>query len=84
MRTLACTALPFVLAACAAPPFDAKAVALEWASYMQRDYSLRPGDKLTVRVELGAADDREQAAVRSAPCARSSTRSTGSSSRTRA
>jgi protein involved in polysaccharide export with SLBB domain len=60
MRTVACTALPFVLAACAAPPFDAKAVALEWAAFMQRDYSLRPGDKLTVRVDLGA-EPREQA-----------------------
>jgi protein involved in polysaccharide export with SLBB domain len=36
-------------AACAAPPFDAKAVALEWAAYMNRDYPLRPGDKLSVQ-----------------------------------
>jgi protein involved in polysaccharide export with SLBB domain len=61
MRTLVCTALSLVLAACAAPPFDAKAVALEWAAYMQRDYSLRPGDKLTVRIEQLGADPREQA-----------------------
>jgi len=60
MRTLVCTALLLVLAACAAPPFDAKAVALEMAAFMQRDYSLRPGDKLTVRVDLGT-EPREQA-----------------------
>lgn len=40
-----------LLAACSsAPPFDAKAVATEWAAYMQRDYSLRPGDRLSVQV----------------------------------
>ncbi|MBK8095785.1 MAG: polysaccharide export protein [Planctomycetes bacterium] len=38
-------------AACAAPPFDAPAVAREWAMYMQRDYTLRPGDRLEVRVD---------------------------------
>lgn len=38
------------LAACAAPPFDAKAVAMEWAVYMQRDYVVQPGDTLTVAV----------------------------------
>ncbi|HLQ37704.1 MAG TPA: polysaccharide biosynthesis/export family protein [Planctomycetota bacterium] len=41
-----------LLGACAgAPPFDARAVAMEWATYMQRDYTLRPGDKLSVRVD---------------------------------
>lgn len=40
------------LAGCSsAPPFDAKAVALEWAAYMQRDYVLRAGDHLEVRVD---------------------------------
>ncbi|MFO1077010.1 MAG: polysaccharide biosynthesis/export family protein [Planctomycetota bacterium] len=38
-----------------APPFDARAVAAEWAAYMQRDYVLRPGDRLTVRVEGATA-----------------------------
>lgn len=41
-----------LLAGCSsAPPFDAKAVALEWAAYMQRDYVLRAGDHLEVRVD---------------------------------
>ena len=48
--------LPF--AACAsAPPFDARAVAMEWATYMQRDYSLRPGDKLSIQVTQVGQDD---------------------------
>ncbi len=34
----------------AAPPFDAKAIAIEWAAYMQRDYVVQPGDTLTVIV----------------------------------
>lgn len=39
-------------AACSsAPPFDAKAVATEWAAYMQRDYVLRPGDRLSILVD---------------------------------
>lgn len=38
-----------------APPFDARAVATEWVAYMQRDYVLRPGDRLSVRVEQFAA-----------------------------
>jgi protein involved in polysaccharide export with SLBB domain len=42
--------LPLWASCAGAPPFDAKAVAMEWQSYMQRDYSLRPGDKLIVRV----------------------------------
>lgn len=33
-----------------APPFDARAVAMEWAAFMQRDYVLRAGDHLEVRV----------------------------------
>ena len=41
-----------MVAACtSAPMFDAKAVAMEWAAYMQRDYVVRPGDRLNVRVE---------------------------------
>ncbi len=42
--------LGFGFTACAAPPFDAGAVAREWAAYMQRDYRLRPGDKLEVEL----------------------------------
>lgn len=46
--------------ACAAPPFDAAAVAREWAIYMQRDYTLRPGDRLEVRVDqLADASGRD-------------------------
>lgn len=45
--------LSLSMAACSsAPQFDAKAVALEWAAYMQRDYVVRPGDRLAVRVDL--------------------------------
>lgn len=58
--------LPLVvsLAACSsAPPFDAKAMAMEWAAYMQRDYVLRPGDHLEVRVDKlqseGGAEQRD-------------------------
>jgi len=39
-----------VLGACAAPAFNAQAVAMEWAAYMQRDYVVQPGDTLSVRV----------------------------------
>ena len=43
--------LAAVLPACSsAPPFDARAMAMEWAAFMQRDYVLRPGDHLEVRV----------------------------------
>lgn len=45
-------ALLILLTACSsAPPFDAKALAQEWAAYMQRDYTLRAGDRLNVFVE---------------------------------
>ncbi|MEZ6036332.1 MAG: polysaccharide biosynthesis/export family protein [Planctomycetota bacterium] len=62
-----------LLTACSsAPQFDAKAIALEWAAYMQRDYVIRPGDSLSVNVDLGdiekAADRAEAArAVRVSP-----------------
>lgn len=39
-----------MLGACAAPPFDAKAVAMEWAAYMRRDYAVQPGDTLAISV----------------------------------
>ncbi len=54
--------LALLLAGCSsAPPFDAKAVAMEWASYMQRDYPLRPGDNLLIRVDqLGAGPESVQ------------------------
>jgi len=48
-----CVTLPLLLlfAGCSsAPPFDARAVAMEWAAFMQRDYVLRAGDHLEVRV----------------------------------
>jgi polysaccharide export outer membrane protein len=54
MPTRSLVALFVFLLACAcssAPPFDAKAVATEWAAYMQRDYVLRAGDRLAVRVD---------------------------------
>jgi protein involved in polysaccharide export with SLBB domain len=52
LRSLVLFALAMVAAACSsAPRFDAKAVATEWAAYMQRDYVLRAGDRLSVRVE---------------------------------
>jgi polysaccharide export outer membrane protein len=52
-RLLSAFSFALAMAACssAAPPFDAKAVATEWAAFMQRDYVLRSGDRLTVRVE---------------------------------
>lgn len=53
IRSALAIGLAILVAACSsAPPFDAKAVAMEWAAYMQRDYVLRPGDRLSVRVEL--------------------------------
>jgi protein involved in polysaccharide export with SLBB domain len=52
--------LALLLPSCAAaPPFDAKAVALEWAAFMQRDYSLRPGDKLQVQVTQVGSQQQE-------------------------
>ncbi len=50
-------AMAALLGACSsAPPFDAKAVASEWVAFMQRDYVLRPGDRLSIRIdELGAS-----------------------------
>jgi polysaccharide export outer membrane protein len=45
-------ALALALTACAAPQFDAKAVAMEWAAFMQRDYVVRAGDRMAVRVDL--------------------------------
>lgn len=59
--------LLFVLlnACSSAPQFDAKAVALEWAAYMQRDYVVRAGDTLSVNVDLGDpnAQPSDRAAV---------------------
>ncbi len=49
-------------AGCAsAPPFDAKAIVQEWVSYMDRDYVIRPGDKLNVSVYQ--AEDLQQEVV---------------------
>lgn len=40
-----------LLGACSgAPPFDAKAVVQEWAAFMDRDYVLRPGDRIAISV----------------------------------
>ena len=59
-----CYVLFTALGACAgAPPFDAKAVAREWAAYMQRDYNLRPGDKLGVQVVRVGEDTPENSVV---------------------
>ncbi|MCK5944805.1 MAG: polysaccharide biosynthesis/export family protein [Planctomycetes bacterium] len=70
-RLILASLLALLLASCAsAPPFDAKAVALEWAAYMQRDYVVRAGDSLAVRVDLptsgveqGEGTDNVQAVV---------------------
>ena len=62
-----CYFLLTVLGACSsAPPFDAKAVAQEWAAYMQRDYTLRPGDKLGVQVIRVGEDTPDNAVVQQA------------------
>lgn len=61
LRPILLLALALVAAACSAPRFDAKAVATEWAAYMQRDYVLRAGDRLSVRVENFVADGGEGA-----------------------
>ncbi len=53
-RSLAAAFLVLAAACAGAPPFDAKAVATEWAAYMQRDYVLRAGDRLAVRVDSKA------------------------------
>lgn len=53
LRPLVTAILLVAMVACSsAPQFDAKAVAMEWAAYMQRDYVVRPGDRLAVRVDL--------------------------------
>ena len=56
LRALFASLLALWLAACSsAPPFDAKAVATEWAAFMQRDYILRAGDRLAIRVVVSEA-----------------------------
>lgn len=61
-RALFALFLVLAVAACSsAPPFDAKAVATEWAAYMQRDYVLRAGDRLAIRVDLLATGTGEAA-----------------------
>lgn len=53
LRGLFAIFIVIALASCtSAPPFDAKAVAQEWGAYMQRDYVVRAGDSLSVRVDL--------------------------------
>ncbi len=48
---LALCLLMSLLGSCAgAPPFDARAVLREWVAFMERDYVLRPGDKIAVSV----------------------------------
>ncbi len=60
MRTRLSSLLLLLLTACSsAPPFDAKAVAQEWAAYMQRDYSLRPGDKLSVQIQQPGSSEAD-------------------------
>ncbi len=57
LRVSSAIVLAVAMTACAAaPPFDAKAVAMEWAAYMQRDYVVRAGDRLSVRVDLPTPD----------------------------
>ncbi|MCU0863420.1 MAG: polysaccharide biosynthesis/export family protein [Planctomycetes bacterium] len=52
LRSALALCLCLAVAACSsAPRFDARAMAMEWAAYMQRDYLLRPGDRLAVRVD---------------------------------
>jgi protein involved in polysaccharide export with SLBB domain len=52
LRAVGCVWLVLAVGACtSAPPFDAKAVATEWVAFMQRDYVLRPGDRLSIRVD---------------------------------
>jgi protein involved in polysaccharide export with SLBB domain len=66
LRATLALCLAFVAAACSsAPRFDAKAMAMEWAAYMQRDYLLRSGDRVAVRVDNfvpdgGTAEDATQ------------------------
>src|SRR5687768_275676 len=61
LRRLLASACLFFAACAGAPPFDAKAVATEWAAYMQRDYVLRPGDRLAIRVDSEALRTAETA-----------------------
>ena len=60
-RTRSLLVAVLILAGCAAPPFDATAVVKEWVSFMERDYVLRSGDKITVSVYQ--ADDLTQEVV---------------------
>jgi len=60
LRVLFASVMALLLAACAsAPPFDAKAVAMEWAAYMQRDYIVRAGDSLSIRVDLPSSGSEQ-------------------------
>ncbi|MCB9919327.1 MAG: SLBB domain-containing protein [Planctomycetes bacterium] len=50
------------LAACSsAPPFDAEAMVREWSAFMDRDYVLRPGDKILV--DVYPSEDLQQEAI---------------------
>ncbi len=61
--------LHFALALCglcfvscsSAPPFDAAAMVREWSAFMDRDYVLRPGDKIVV--DVYPSTDLQQEAV---------------------
>jgi protein involved in polysaccharide export with SLBB domain len=52
------------LAGCAAPPFDARAVAEEWSAYMQSDYKVRPYDVLSIQIQ---PDDKLVAEIQVPP-----------------
>lgn len=61
---LACLTAPLLFAACsAAPPADVARMAQEWSEYMQRDYVLRPGDRLRIHIEPDVDNDLDQEVI---------------------
>lgn len=54
-------AFGLLLASCAAPPFDAERIVREWSSFMEKDYVLRPGDK--IQVDVYPSEDLQQEAI---------------------
>jgi protein involved in polysaccharide export with SLBB domain len=60
-RGLVASSLALLAIGCAsAPPADVAQMAREWSEYMQRDYVLRPGDRLLIHVTPDPDDDLQQ------------------------
>lgn len=55
------TLVPFLVACQSAPPFDAEGMVREWAAFMEKDYVLKPGDKILI--DVYPSEDLAQEAI---------------------